>query len=150
MNSEAVASGETLITYMALVASGKPPLVSHGRPMKNIKWYVWRREQTKTSFPPAFHLMLSFMVKFHGAQGATGEAAASNVTVKGWLTAMGIEVFAQVNQILTPWRETKKWLKWVMKCKLLMLYVWLLSSRGFDTCIRNSRRCTASRYCAGI
>lgn len=107
------------------------------------------REQTKTLFSPAFHLMLSFMVKFHGAQGARGEAAASDVTVKSRLTAMSIEVFAQVNQILTPWRETEKWLKWVMKCKLLLL-VWLLSSRGFGTCIHNSRRCTASRYCAGI
>lgn len=35
MNSEAVASGKTLITYMALVASSKPPLVSHQRKTLN-------------------------------------------------------------------------------------------------------------------
>lgn len=93
--------------------------------------------------------MLSFMVKLHGAQGARGEAAAGNVTVKSWLAAMGIEVFAQVDQILTPWREKKKWLKGAIKRRLLML-LWLLSSRGFGTCIHNSRSCTASHYCAGI
>lgn len=52
--------------------------------------------------------MLSFMVKFHGAQGTRGEGAARNVAVKSWLAAVGIEVFAQVDQILTPWNNKEK------------------------------------------
>lgn len=66
MNSEAVASGETLITYMALVASSKPPLVSHGRPMKNIKWHIWEENRQRLYFLPLFtscsRLWWSFMV----------------------------------------------------------------------------------------
>lgn len=66
MNSEAVASGETLITYMALVASSKPPLVSHGRPMKNIKWHIWEENRQRLYFLLLFtscsRLWWSFMV----------------------------------------------------------------------------------------
>lgn len=66
MNCEAVASGETLITYMALVASRKPSLVSHGRPMKNINWHVWEEKRQRLYFLPLFtscsRLWWSFMV----------------------------------------------------------------------------------------
>lgn len=58
--------------------------------------------------PTFFHLMLSLEVKLHGAKGAGSEAAAGNVAVKGRLTAVGIKVFAQVDQILAPWREKKR------------------------------------------
>lgn len=66
-------------------------------------------EKTNNNFNfSLFYLMLSFMVKLHGAQGTRGEAAAGNVTVKSWFTAVGIKVFAQVDQILTPWWTKKK------------------------------------------
>jgi len=45
--------------------------------------------------------MFSFVVNVHGAEGTRGEAAAGDVTVKGRLAAVGIQVFAQVDQILT-------------------------------------------------
>lgn len=100
MNGEAVAPGETLITHVALVASTKTPLISQHRPMKN---YTFEEKTINNfNFFP-FYLMFSFMVKLHGAQGTRGEAAAGNVTVKSWFTAVGIKVFAQVDQILTPW-----------------------------------------------
>ena len=46
--------------------------------------------------------MLSFLVNLHGAEGARGEAAVMNVAVERGLTAVGIQMFAQVDQILTP------------------------------------------------
>lgn len=104
MNSEAVAPGETLITHVALVASSKTPLISHHRPMKS---HTFEEKVNTFHFSP-FYLMLSFMVKLHGAQGTRGEATARKVTVKRWFTAVGIKVFPQVDQILTPWREEKE------------------------------------------
>lgn len=53
-----------------------------------------------------FHLMLSFVVNLHGAKGTRGEATASNVAVEGRLAAVGVQVFAQVNQILTPTKSS--------------------------------------------
>lgn len=103
MNSEAVAPGETLITHVALVASSKTPLILHHSPIEN---YTWEDNNNNIN-SSLFYLMLPFMVKLHGAQGARGEAAAGNVTLKSWLTAVGIKVFAQVDQILTPWQKKK-------------------------------------------
>lgn len=105
MNSEAVAPGETLITHMALVASSRTPLISQHRPTKRD---TFEEKTNNNCHFSSFYLMLSFMVKLHGAQGARGEAAAGNVTVKRWFTAVGIKVFAQVDQILTPWRKKEK------------------------------------------
>ncbi len=45
--------------------------------------------------------MLSFVVNLHGAERARGEAAAGNVAVECRLAAVGVQVFAQVDQILT-------------------------------------------------
>lgn len=59
--------------------------------MKN--YTLEEKTNNNFNFSP-FYLMLSFMVKFHGAQGARIEAAARNVTVKSWFTAVGIKVFA--------------------------------------------------------
>lgn len=52
--------------------------------------------------------MLSFMVELHGAQGARCEAAAGGVAVKSWFTAVGIKVFAQINQVFTSWQKQNK------------------------------------------
>lgn len=103
MNSEAVAPGETLITHVALVASSKTPLILHHSPTENYTF----EEKMNNHISPPFYLVLPFMVKPQGAQGARGEAAAGNVTVKSWFTAVGIKVFAQVDQILTPWQKRK-------------------------------------------
>lgn len=51
--------------------------------------------------------MLFLVVNLHGADGAGGEAAAGRVAVEGRLAAVGIQVFAQVDQILTP--ENHMW-----------------------------------------
>lgn len=48
-----------------------------------------------------FHLMLSFMVNLHGGEGTRGEATARNVAVERRLAAVGVQVFTQVDQILT-------------------------------------------------
>ena len=48
-----------------------------------------------------FHLMLSFVVNLHGAEGTRGETTAGNVAAKSRLAAVGVQVFAQVYQILT-------------------------------------------------
>lgn len=50
--------------------------------------------------------MLSSMVNLHGVMGARGEAAAGNIAVESWLTAVGFHVFAQVDHILTPCKHT--------------------------------------------
>lgn len=105
VNSEAVAPGEALITHVALVASSKTPLISRHRPMKN---YTFEEKTNNNVIFSPFYLMLSFVVKLHGAQGARGEDAAGNVTVKSWFAAVGIKMFAQVYQILTPWRKKRK------------------------------------------
>lgn len=55
-----------------------------------------------------FYLMLSFVVNLHGAKGTRGEAAARNVAVERRLTAVGIQVFAQVDHILTPCKHKIK------------------------------------------
>lgn len=51
--------------------------------------------------------MLSFVVNLHGAEGTRGEATGGNVAVECWLAAVGIQVFAQVDQILTAAKNTK-------------------------------------------
>lgn len=45
--------------------------------------------------------MLSFVVNLHGAEGTRAEATAGNVAVKCRLAAVGVQVFAQIDQILT-------------------------------------------------
>lgn len=52
--------------------------------------------------------MLSFVVNLHGAKGTRGEAAARNVAVECRLTAVGIQVFAQVDHIFTPCKHKIK------------------------------------------
>lgn len=46
--------------------------------------------------------MLSFVVNLHGAKSPRGEGTARGVAVEGRLAAVGVQVFAQVDQILTP------------------------------------------------
>lgn len=70
VDSKVVSPGEALITNMALVPSYEIPL------------------------------MLSFMVNLHGDECARGEATGGNITVKSWLAAVCVQVFAQINQVL--------------------------------------------------
>lgn len=71
-----------------------------------------------------FYLMISFVVNLHGAQGTRGEAAAGNVAAERRLTAVSVQVFAQVDHVLTPCKhniecvsgEEKK-----MKCRSVQL-----------------------------
>lgn len=53
-----------------------------------------------------FYLMVSLVVNLHGAQGTRGEAAASNIAVERRLTAVSVQVFAQVDHVLTPCKHT--------------------------------------------
>lgn len=45
--------------------------------------------------------MFSFVVNLHGAEGAGGEFAVRNVTAECRLNAVGVQVFTQIDQILT-------------------------------------------------
>lgn len=46
-------------------------------------------------------LVLSFVVNLHGDECTRGESTARNLTTEGRLAAVGIQVFAQVDKILT-------------------------------------------------
>lgn len=91
--------------------------------------------------------MISFVVNLHGAQGTRGEAAASNIAVERRLTAVSVQVFAQVDHVLTPCKHNIECVSSknkVTKCRSVRL-----SFRGCHTCIRSNRSCMASRCCGG-
>lgn len=52
--------------------------------------------------------MLFLVVELHGAERATGEATSRGVAAECGITAVGVQVFTQVDQILTATKNTRK------------------------------------------
>ena len=139
VNRKVVSSGKTLVTHVALVARNKIPLDEHtGK----------RKQHTlgSSSLPEGafqmgealrLHLMLSFVVDLHGADGARRVRAADRVTAVGGLTGVGVQVFPQVHQVFTTVVEVKCF--FTIRCELSTLFcidiiiTWPGSTRYYKT-----------------
>lgn len=100
MDRKVVSPGEALITHMALVASYKTPLKENERTTNDIKT-LCECKLTPIEKHLPFYLMLSFVVNLDGTRGSRGETTARHVTAEGRLAAVAVQVFTQVDQILT-------------------------------------------------
>lgn len=92
--------------------------------------------------------MLFFVVNLHGAKGTRGETTARNVTVECRLAAVRIQVFAQIDQILTATNTKRRKLKCNV-CQHANVDLHCCIFRGSDTCIHSIHSCMASHYCGG-
>ena len=102
MNREVVSSGKTLVTDVALVARHKIPLDLKKRNEKHTLGSSSLLEGAfQTGKALRSHLVLSFVVDLHGADGTRRVRAARRVAAVGRLAGVGVQVFPQVHQVFT-------------------------------------------------